>query len=250
MKRILTILPILSLVMAGCLREPFADAFITPNPAYVGEDITFTNISENTDYVEWEMGDGSTSSSFDVIHYYNDPDFYDVNLVAFGVKGGVHSSSFIVEVIGSELKIIVQLWTPVDEPDGYFLEGASVILYPTLDDWVFQTNPVAELFTNTAGECIFDGLSYQRYYVDVWEANHDNYLLAEEDVAWIETQELPGAYDHTFIDHTFIAYVDYYENGKKSTSRSSSKEKVLQEGFQGEKRDLKINKITEPRKGR
>ncbi len=245
MKRLLTILPILSLALAGCIKEPFADAIITPNPAYVGEDIEFTNITDNTDYVEWEMGDGSTSSAFNVVHYYNDPDFYDVKLTAFGVKGGVHSSSFIVEVMGSELKIIVQLWTPDGEPDGYYLEGASVILYPTLDDWVNETNPSSELFTNSAGECVFDGLSYQRYYVDVLEANHDNYLLAEEDIGWIETQELPGAYYHTFI-----AYVDYYESGKKSTSRSSQREMVMQEEFKGEKRDLKINKITKPRMGR
>ena len=245
MKRLLTILPILSLALAGCIREPFADAIITPNPAWVGEDIEFNNISDNTDYVEWEMGDGSTSSAFNVIHYYNDPGFYDAKFTAFGDKGGAHMSSFIVEVIGSELKIIVQLWTPVGEPDGYYLEGASVILYPTLDDWVNETNPSVELFTNSAGECVFDGLSYQRYYVDVWEANHDNYLLAEDDIVWIETRELYGA-DY----HTFIAYVDYYEIGKKSTSRSSQREMVMQEEFKGEKRDLKINKISKPRMGR
>ncbi len=49
MKRLLTILPILLLAVAGCQREPYADANITPNPAYVGEDIEFTNLSDNTD---------------------------------------------------------------------------------------------------------------------------------------------------------------------------------------------------------
>ena len=89
MKRILIILPILSLIVAGCFREPLADAIISPNPAYVGEDIDFTNLSNNTDYVEWEMGDGATSSAFNVTHFYYDPGFYDVKLKAFGVKGGV-----------------------------------------------------------------------------------------------------------------------------------------------------------------
>lgn len=247
MKRLFTILPILLLALAGCQREPFADANITPNPAYVGEDIEFTNLSNNADYVEWEMGDGSTSSAYNVIHYYNDPGFYDVKLRAFGVKGGVNTTSFIVEVTGSELTVVVQLWTPIDEPEGYYLEGASVILYPTLDDWVNETNPTAELFTNSAGECTFDGLSYQRYYVDVWEQSHHNYWLAEDDVEFIETQELPGAYYHTFI-----AYVDYDPDMKKSASisesRSAQKERIMLEGPKGEKRVPKINKITKPRK--
>jgi len=246
MKRLLTILPILTLAIAGCYREPYADAIISPNPAYVGEDINFNNISSNTEYTEWEMGDGSTSTAFNVTHFYYDPGLYDVTLRAFGSKSDVNIASFVVEVIGSELKIVVQLWTPIDEPEGYYLEGASVILYPTLDDWKFETNPVAELYTNTAGECTFDGLSYQSYYVDVWEQNHHNYWLAEDDVEFIETQELHGAYYHTFI-----AYVDYDPGTKKSAStsasRSAQKEWIMLQGPKGEKRDLKTNKISIPR---
>ncbi len=249
MKRLLTILPILSLALAGCHKEPLSDAIISPNPAYVGEDINFTNISTNADAVEWEMGDGATSSSSNVVHYYNDPGFYDVMLRAFGVKGGVHTSSFTVEVIGSELKIVVQLWTDVGQPEGYFLEGASVILYPTLDDWVNETNAVTEQYTNTSGEVYFEGLSFQRYYVDVWEQSHHNYWLAEDDVLFIETQMLPGDYDHTFI-----AYVDYDPDMKKSatvsSSRSAQKEWIMLQGPKGEKREVKINKISKPRKGR
>mgnify|MGYP001271698686 CR=1 FL=1 len=37
MKRLLLILPILLLLLAGCHKDPYADAIITPNPAYVGE---------------------------------------------------------------------------------------------------------------------------------------------------------------------------------------------------------------------
>ena len=134
------------------------------------------------------------------------------------------------------------IWTPEGEPDGYYIEGASVILYPTLEDWRNETNPVDEQFTNYAGECFFEDLSYQSYYVDVWEADHDNYTLAAEDVGWIETQELHGLYDHTFV-----AYVDYYSSAKKSTSRAGQKDLMMMEGSKGDKRPLKINKITKPR---
>ena len=108
MKRLLTILPLLSLLVTSCYQEPFADAIITPNPAWVGEDITFDNLSHNTDYVEWNMGDGSSSSAFNVVHYYTDPGTYDVTLSAYGKKGGVNVASFTVDVEGSELEIIVK----------------------------------------------------------------------------------------------------------------------------------------------
>jgi hypothetical protein len=245
MKRLLTISAILSLALAGCYREPFAEAVISPNPAYVGEEVSFTNISYAANGVEWSFGDGTTSSVYNVIHYYDDPGFYNVDLKAFGTKGDVNIASYVLEVIGSEVKIIVKLWTPEGEPEGYLLEGASVILYPTLDDWIDQTNSVGERFTNQYGECIFSGLSNRRYYVDVWEQSHHNYWLAEEDVGWIETQQLEGLYDHTFI-----AYVDYDPDMKKSamTARPDSREMLKKEGNTNASRNLKINKVSKPKK--
>jgi hypothetical protein len=243
MKRLIIILPILALIIAGCSREPYADGIITPNPAYVGEDVIFSNRSDNSDYVEWEFGDGYGASDYNVSHYYIDPGFYDVKLRAFGTKGGVNTASFVVEVWGAELKVVVQLWTPPGEPEGYFVQGASVRLYPTLDDWIDETNLVGELYTNQYGEVTFNDLSYQQYYVDVWEANHDNYQLAAEDVGWIETQMLEGAYYQTFY-----AFVDYYPDGKKSTARVSDKASIMEQGITGEKRELRENKSSEPRK--
>ena len=108
MKRLLIIIPILSLILAGCYREPVANATITPNPAWVGEDIAFTNLSTNTAYSEWDMGDGTTSSNFNLIHYYIDPGSYTVTLSSYGDKKGMSRVSFMVEVTGSELKVIVK----------------------------------------------------------------------------------------------------------------------------------------------
>ncbi len=230
MKRILTILPILSLIVMGCKREPFADASISVNPAYVGEYITFQSYSTNTDYVEWDMGDGFTYDQPVIEHYYVDPGWYDVQLKAFGVKGGVDVAVFPVEVIGSELTVRVQLWTEQGTPEGYLVPGAQVRLYPTLTDWEQETNLVVEGFTNSIGEVTFDGLSYQRYYVDVWEANHDNYTLAGEDVGWIETDPLEGIYLWTFV-----AYVDYYAS-KKSSGEGEHPARTLEAPATGNER--------------
>lgn len=235
MKRLLTILPILSLLVISCHREPFADFIATPNPAFIGEEITFTNLSHDADVFEWAMGDGTTSTAFNVLHTYIDPGKYSVSLKAYGDRSGISTSSFEVEVIGEELKVRV-----IEYYDEYLIQGASVILYPTLQDWLDQTNPVDEQFTNAIGECIFTNLSYKHYWVDVWEQDHDNYQLASEDEAFIKTQLMQPGYDHLFI-----AYVDYYEpSAKKSTSRSLQKEMIMDEGSNGAARPLKVNKIS------
>ena len=238
MKRYLTILTVLPILLAGCQREPYADAIITPNPAYVGENISFTNISDNAESFEWNLGDGTTSSAFNVTHFYDDPGLYLVSLTAFGRKGGVSTATFEVDVIGSELKIIVKEYY-----DEYVVPNMSVILYPTRQDWIEETNPVGERYTNAVGECIFTGLSYQKYYVDCWALDYDNYALASEDVGFIETQLLEPGYDHTFI-----AYVDYFPpTARKSTSRSGQKEMRMKEEGTGRSRELKPNKISTPR---
>ncbi len=253
MKRLLIILTALPLIAAGCQKDPYAHASYSPEPAHVGQEISFKNLSTNTDYTEWDMGDGFTSTAYNVKHFYVDPGFYTVKQSSFTQKGRVSVASYMVEVWGAELKVIVQLWTPDNEPPGYFVPGASVILYPTLTDWENETNPVVqyingtavtELFTNTVGECIFADLSNKRYYVDVWEQNHDNLTLASEDVEWIETQILEPA----IYDETFIAYVDYYASAKKSTSRSDRPFKMIEESKSSVDRELKINKISKPRK--
>jgi len=221
MKRILTILPILSLIVMGCKREPFADASISVNPAYVGEYVTFTNYSTNSDWVEWDMGDGFTYDDNVVEHYFVDPDFYDVQLKAFGTKGGVDVAVFPVEVIGAELTVVVKIWN--ETLDGPVLPDAWVKLYPTLTDWEQETNLVVEGYTNSIGEVTFDNLSYQRYYIDVIkDPFYDNYTLASEDVGWIETEMLEGLYLWTFE-----AMVDYYPAGKKSTGSGDRAERSL-----------------------
>jgi PKD repeat protein len=220
----------------------------------VGEDITFDNFSSNTDYVEWDMGDGSTSTAWNLKHYYIDPGTYTVTQRAFRDKGGVNVASYMVEVWGAELKIIAQEYFDIGAPEGVLIPGASVMLYPTLEDWENFTNPVVqyidgvavtELFTNSIGEVIFEDLSYQQYYVDVWHQNWSNEPLAFEDVGWIETHIPENLRE---LDYTFIAFCDPVERAMKSTSRGEGELRKLDEAAPAQKRDLKINKISKPRK--
>ena len=233
MKRFIFILPLLSLIVISCHREPFAEASVDLNPAYVGEYVRFTSYSTNTDYVEWDMGDGFSYTEPVVDHYYVDPGSYDVALRAFGTKGGVSTAIIPMDVIGAELTVVVRLWTDIDggEDPGYLLPGAAVTLFPTLDDWVDFTNGSETLYTDSYGECTFTGLSYQHYYVDVWEVDHNNLQLASEDVGWIETPMLEGAYYWTFE-----AMVDYEPENKKSAAVSDRASRSLEAAPAGEKR--------------
>jgi len=83
------------------------------------------------------------------------------------------------------------------------ISGASIILYPTIADWDAQTNKIIEGFTDADGIAVFSNLDQFIYYVDVWEATHDNYKLRNEDVGFITT---PQIIPHTI--NRFIAYVD------------------------------------------
>lgn len=247
MKRLLIILPILSLIVAACYREPIANASINPNPAWVGEDIAFTNLSTNTGYSEWDMGDGTTSSAFNLVHYYIDPGTYTVTLSSYGEKKGMSRASFVVDVSGSALKVIVKEYF-----DEYVIEEASVLLYASENDWFeadIEKAVGGEQFTNRYGECMFEGLSSRKYYVDVYyqlgNEGYVNWLLGEEDIEWVETQEVVGGFDHTFI-----AYVDAvtFDDQKKSTGRPAVRTPLMDvsPNFKGAASDrtLKENKIS------
>ena len=117
--------------------------------------------------------------------------------------------------------------------DEYEVENASVILYGSLADWNNEYNPLVEGFTNQYGWTSFSNLNEQRYYVDVWEANHDNYTLAAEEggVVWIETHVLvPNSINE------FIAYVDYYPDGKKSETTRDRSRRIVKLEYQGSRK--------------
>lgn len=251
MKRLLIILPILSLIVAGCHKEPVANASINPMDPWVGEDIIFTNLSTNTAYSEWNMGDGTASSSFNVVHYYIHPGQYTVNLSSYGDKKGMSRATFLINVYGSELKVVVKEFY-----EEYLIEEASVILYESENDWYEADTDKAvggEQFTNRYGECLFEGLSAQKYYVDVYyrvgNEGYVNWLLGEEDIEWVETQELPGGYDHTFI--AYVDAVTFDDAQQKSTAapvlRPETRNVKQLKAVSKATRSMKENKVSIPR---
>jgi hypothetical protein len=208
MKKLAYFIIAIPIIMASCSRDPIADFFVSRNIVDVGESIHFTNNSIDADYFEWDFGDGTRTNSYDASHIYTVEGTYDVSLLAYNGRHWVDKAVATVHVLfPTSLEVIV-----LEYFDEYPIQDASVLLYNSIDDWVDEYNPVVEGFTNQYGETVFSNLNSQRYYVDVWEEQHHNYWLAEEDAGWIETHELiPNEMN------TFFAYVDFVEEPLKSS---------------------------------
>jgi hypothetical protein len=86
-----------------------------------------------------------------------------------------------------------------------------------------MTNPIVEGFTNAAGKVVFTNLQSRVYYVDVWQASHNNFTLRDEDVGFIMTDKLVK----NQLNY-FLAWVDY--TGTKGASARDRKQLVPLKG--------------------
>ena len=211
MKRIIYTLLALPLIFISCQKTPIASFSIDSGETVVGQPVFFTNTSHNSDRFEWDFGDGYTSNESDPVHTFTSTGSYEVIMTAFA-KGG-HSDETRLTlniVIPTLLEIEVREYYSED-----LIPGASIILYPTITDWDAQTNSVVEGFADADGVAVFSNLDPFVYYVDVWEATHDNYQLRNEDVGFITTPQIvPNKINR------FIAWVDVVVH-PKGTARGS-----------------------------
>ena len=176
MKKLLYILILIPILITSCDVYPEAFFFTDKVVAEIDEDIFFTNESYNARDHEWDFGDGYLSNDINVVHRYAEPGEYQVTLTVWSKSGHTDVSYQTVQVIApAVLQIEVrEYW------DEYLVVGASVILYPTLKDWDSETNMIVEEFTNQNGIALFStDIWTKRYYVDVWETEHNNYTLRD-----------------------------------------------------------------------
>jgi hypothetical protein len=210
MKKIIFLSMVLPLILVSCESSPIAIFTANPGDPVVGEEVWFTNESENATEFEWNFGDGYISNEPNPIHKFTSTGAFTIVLKAWSESGLTNESSLTLEVkIPTLLEIEV-----LEYYEEYPVEGASIILYPTLTDWDNETNMVNEGFTDADGNAVFADLENIVYYVDVWEATHDNYTLRSEDVGFIRTPEImPNKINR------FIAYVDFADHGKGDGKR-------------------------------
>ncbi|HBC80005.1 MAG TPA: hypothetical protein DEO60_08555 [Bacteroidales bacterium] len=213
MKKIIFLSLVLPLLIFSCEISPRAYFSASPADPVVGEDVWFTNESENVSSFEWDFGDGTISNEANPIHRYTSTGAFTVSLKVWSGSGLTDEASLSLNVkIPTLLEVEV-----LEYYDEYPVEGASVILYRTLTDWEKETHSVSEGFTDSEGKTVFAGLNNIVYYLDVWEKNHDNYALKAEDIGFIRTSEIiPNKINR------FIAYVDYVDHGKGTARKDAA----------------------------
>lgn len=201
MKRILISSAAAALIMlSSCEIQPDAYFFSDKIRADVGEEVVFFNGSNNATSFEWDFGDGTWSDAWEPVHSYNASGVFTVVLSAYTSSGNVDRSYLDIEVLSPTMLEVEVL----EYYDQYPVQGASVILYPTLTDWDNETNAIVEGFTNASGKVIFTNLQPREYYVDVWHATHNNYTLRNEDYYFVTTDPLLRN-----SLNKFTAWVDY-----------------------------------------
>jgi PKD repeat protein len=210
MKRLLFIIIVIPILLSSCEIYPEAHFSVDKVEPSVGEEVFFTNHSYNSESFEWDFGDGTYSYEVDPVHIYTGTGSYQVELKAFSMSGLSDKAFRTIDVkMPSILEVEV-----LEYFDKYPVENASVILYPTLSDWDNERNSIKEGFTNANGKVVFTGLGKSEYYLDIWEAHHNNYTLRNEDVSFIRTPEvIPNQITK------FIAYVDYVPGTKGDGKR-------------------------------
>ena len=200
MKRMIFLTAVTAIMLTSCDIHPEAYFYTDKISAEIGEEIFFTNGSDNASSFEWDFGDGTWSDAVNVAHSYSASGTFTVVLSAYSSSGNVDKAYADIEIVSpTMLEVEVLEWY-----DQYPVKGASVILYPTEADWDNETNAIVEGFTNSAGKVIFTDLGPFVYYVDVWHATHNNYTLRDEDVGFIRTDQLLKN-----ELNQFIAWVDY-----------------------------------------
>jgi hypothetical protein len=209
MKRLIYLSLFISLILYSCESIPEAHFYTDTVEPAVGQEVFFTNDSQNATSFEWDFGDGFISNAENPSHIFTGSGAFVVSLTAISKKGIEDIATITIDVvIPTLLEIEVLEWeTYIKVP------GASVFLYPTKETWESQTNKFSEGFTDDNSLVVFSGLDPKIYYVDVWEEYHDNYTLAADDIGFIQTpQILPNRINR------FVALVDYVQH-KKGTAR-------------------------------
>jgi hypothetical protein len=213
MKRSLFLIFVLPFIIYACESFPRAQFTADPGDPSVGEQVWFTNESDNAATYEWDFGDGYTSEEINPVHAFTASGTYEVKLRAWSDNRSYDEASLTIEVfIPTLLEIEV-----LEYYQEYPVKNASVVLYRSLLDWDNETGMINEGYTDDDGLVVFANLPKYEYYVDVWEATHDNYALRDEDPGFVRTPEI--------IPHKinrFIAYVDYVDHGKGTARRDQA----------------------------
>ncbi|MCF0206152.1 MAG: PKD domain-containing protein, partial [Bacteroidales bacterium] len=81
--RLLSIIALAVLLFSSCAKEPVASFTVDSSAAFVGDELLFTCTGYDYYSVEWDFGDGTTSTEPTVSHSYEKAGSYTVVLTCF-----------------------------------------------------------------------------------------------------------------------------------------------------------------------
>ena len=215
MKKIIFLSLTFSAILLSCEKIPEAHFHTDTIKPEVGHSVEFISDSHNATRFEWDFGDGYASNNENPTHVYTGTGPVTVTLKAFSKSGLSDESTLKMEVmIPTLLEIEVREYY-----QEYVVPNADVWLYSSIADWDKHNNNFLSVGrTDASGTVVFSDLDPFVYYVDVYEKNHDNQLLRNEDIGFVRTSEIvPNQINR------FTAWVDYYSSkgsGDRSTPRS------------------------------
>lgn len=205
---------IIPFLVFSCKPSPEAYFHTDISQPEVGQAVAFINESKDADHFEWDFGDGYVSTDENPVHVFTGTGTYEVSLKAFS-KRDLADEAFMTLKVMIPTLLEVEVLEYYDE---YPVANASILLYSSITDWdaAIESKALAEATTDADGFAVFSHLDHFVHYVDVWEKNHNNYLLRDEDINFIRTPEI--------IPHKinrFLAYVDYVESSKGVREKGS-----------------------------
>jgi PKD repeat protein len=216
MKRIFYLSIILTAFLLACERTPEAHFSVDKIEPEVGQDVFFNNESHNAVEFEWDFGDGFISSVANPVHVFTGTGTFEVMLTVYSGSGLSDKATITIEV---KIPTLLEI-TVFEYYDDYIVPGASVRLYPTLPDWEDEKNLTSEGYTDANGIVVFSHLGPYIHYADIWEKDHNNYDLKDEDIDFIRTPEIiPN------MINRWDALVDY--TGGTKGSRSLDRKVVI-----------------------
>lgn len=112
------------MLFASCSKNPVAD-FSFSTPLKVGEDVTFTNQSENADEFLWDFGDGYTSRTRDPLHAFGTPGMHTVSLQAIGEKESVYASKELL-VTGITYSFLNKTYYDIPSFFSFYWDGTGM----------------------------------------------------------------------------------------------------------------------------
>ena len=207
---------------------PVADFSMDMSTAPAGEDITFTNLSENATSYSWDFGDGTTSSIANPTHDWEDVGIYTVQLTATGPGGTDDISKDVTIIIPTNIFPgvgvrdieLVETWATVEakmgddvEYLGYYIDNSNYIshVWESMDlgVYIFLVSPTAS-FSPSSDDILWLMGLWDNFIGQTTENIMMGSLASEVVVAYGD----PDRYDTTNDAYRYDRLgIDFFYNG-------------------------------------